>query len=110
MDPATRITRADSRGRPMHEEFLAVPLCRLGTFQQKKTGLETPVRDSFSVGFFGAGAQQRGQFGILGEIRLFLKANSRASLIIRWHWAPRRRRQGSLRLVPKHRSNQTTVV
>src|SRR5215472_18935821 len=49
MEPTAGIARGDSRRRSMHERFLAVPLWRLGAFEQGKTGLETALRGSISV-------------------------------------------------------------
>ena len=46
----------------MHERFLAVPLCRLGAFEQEEAGLDTPLRGCISVGRCG----RRGDRGSRG--------------------------------------------
>src|SRR5271155_1473008 len=54
------IARGNSPGRPVHAKFLAGPLWRLGTFEQEKTGLETPLCRGVSVGPVRRGRRESG--------------------------------------------------
>src|SRR5262249_49369771 len=49
MASRARINRGDSRGRPVHENVLAVALWRLGAVEQEETGLAMSLCIGFSV-------------------------------------------------------------
>src|SRR5215471_1534120 len=49
MGSRARFNRGDSRGRPVHENVLAVALWRLGAVEQEDTGLATSLCIGFSV-------------------------------------------------------------
>ena len=58
-NPLQELLEEIHEGDPVHERFLAVQLFRFGAFEQEKTGLETPLRGSFSVGALPASAPKK---------------------------------------------------